>query len=137
MKSMFRVMTVTVFAALVGSSAMAQAMPIATSNRQLSAKDLLKTEPRTVGPTGSIPTPPVLPDSGMALPVPQAPTISAVTICYGQCGGTADDLKLPQGETRQDTQMPVFKILGKVQPFVGTPMDPNAIGAKVPIFTMP
>ncbi|NJM45199.1 MAG: hypothetical protein HC860_02765 [Alkalinema sp. RU_4_3] len=138
MKSMFRMMTVTVFAALLGSSAIAQAAaPVATSSQQLSAKDLLKTEPRTVGPGGSIPAPPVVPGSGIELQVPQAPAISIVRICYGRCGGPEGNLKRPQGETRQDTQTPVFNILGNVQPFVGTPMDPNAIGAKVPIFTMP
>jgi hypothetical protein len=124
MKSMFRVMTVTVFAALVGSSAIAQAAtPVATSNQQLSAKDLLRTEPK----------------SSQILAVPQPPpAFSTLTICYGSCGGPADALVLPNGgEVSRDTQAPVVKIFGNVQPFLGTPMDSGAIGAKVPIFTMP
>lgn len=123
MKSMFRVMTVTVFAAWLGSGAIAQAaVPVATSNQQLSAKDLLRTEPRT----------------SQLLVVPQPPSVLPIITRCDSCGGPADTLVLPSGgEVSRDTQVPVLKIFGKIQPFMGTPMDPNAIGAKVPIFTMP
>jgi hypothetical protein len=122
MKTMFQVMT-TIFAALLGSGAIAQAaVPVATSNQQLSAKDLLRTEPKT----------------SQLLVVPQPPSLLPVVTRCDNCGGTADALNLPQGgEVSRDTQVPVLKIFGKIQPFMGTPMDPGAIGAKVPIFTMP
>ncbi len=120
MKTMFRVMTTTIFAALLGSGAIAQAaVPVATSNQQLSAKDLLRTQPQT----------------GQLLAVPQSPpAFSSINLCYGSCGGPADQLVLPQGDLRRETEL---KFFGKVQPFLSTPMDPRAIGAKVPIFTMP
>jgi hypothetical protein len=124
MKTMFRVMTTTIFAALLGAGAIAQAaVPVATSNQQLSAKDLLRTEPKT----------------SQLLAVPQLPpAFSTINVCYGSCGGPADALVLPRGgEVSRDTQVPVLKIFGNIQPFMGTPMDPNAIGAKVPIFKMP
>jgi hypothetical protein len=48
MKTMFRVITTTFFGAWLGWGAIAQAaVPIATSNQQLSAKDLLRTPNRS------------------------------------------------------------------------------------------
>jgi hypothetical protein len=123
MKTMFRVITTTFFAALLGAGAIAQAaVPVATSNQQLSAKDLLRTEPR----------------SSQLLVVPQPPPVFPIITRCDSCGGPADALVLPNGgAVSRDTQAPVVKIFGNIQPFLGTPMDPGAIGAKVPIFTMP
>jgi hypothetical protein len=123
MKTMFRVMTTTIFAALLGSGAIAQAaIPVATSNQQLSAKDLLRTQPQT----------------GQLLAVPQPPpAFSSINLCFGSCGGPADQLVLPKGgEVHRDNEVPGVTFFG-VQPFLGTSMDPRAVGAKMLVFTMP
>jgi hypothetical protein len=124
MKTIFRVITTAIFAAGLGSGAIAQAaVPIATSNQQLSAKELLRTQPQT----------------GQLLAVPQPPpAFSTINLCYGSCGGPADQLVLPNGgEVRREAEFSGVKIFGKVQPFLGTAMDPRANGARMLIFTMP
>jgi hypothetical protein len=125
MNRRFLAMTVTSLAVLVGSGAIAQAVPLATSSQRLPAKHLLSTTPQSSQSLLKVPEPP--------------PAFSTISICYGRCGGPADQLKLPNGGevSRQDTQVPVTRILGGVQPFLGTPMDPHAIGAKVPLVILP
>jgi hypothetical protein len=123
MKAMFRVMTTMILGAWLGWGAIAQAaVPIATSNQQLSAKDLLRTQPQT-GQLLAVPEPP--------------PAFSSINLCFGSCGGPADQLLLSNGgDVRRESASPGVVFFG-VQPFLGTTMDPRAVGAKMLIFTMP